>query len=121
MSMLPARPTHTGSARVQAAKARSKRPARPPTHQRTSSAAVALDAPARPERDHLVRHARRPLLLCGDRKALALRQEGAGAIEVLVQKPSGHQGWRPIDRVLSPAQLRAWLADGFVSSARKVR
>lgn len=112
------RPRHTGTARVESlrAQARAGRLSPTPTHLRLANAAVALaPAPVAPSKSRAMRWARRPLDLAQGRRALALRQDAAAPIEVLVQTPSGQKGWRVASKVLAPDQLRAWVREGFGS------
>lgn len=110
------RPHHTGTARVESLKAQAQagRVHHQPTHLRMKNAAVAVarvdgETPA----PRAVRWARRPLALPQGRVAVALRQVGEQAIEVLVRTAAGQQGWRSLEKAMAPEMLRVWLREGF--------
>ena len=114
MSKLPLRPTHTGSARAEALrhKARQERVPRPPIHAIGLRAAVALgELPVREA--VLTRQARRPLSLDQGRQAWGLRQAEGGPLLVWLSHGAGARKWVPVEGLLSPERLRAWVRDGF--------
>lgn len=116
MAIAPKRPTHTGSARLEAQRQaqRSVRPTAQPTHLRLNAAAVALDFPKVPSsRPPLtVRRARQPMQLAGGELALALRQREAAPVEVLLQS-QGRRFWRSVEGVIGPQRLEEWVRLGF--------
>lgn len=116
MAIAPKRPSHTGSARLEAQR-QAQRPVRskaPPTHLRLSAAAVALDLPTVPSSRPplIVRRARQPLKLAGGEWALALRQREGAPVEVLLQS-QGRRTWRSVEGVIETQRLKEWVRVGF--------
>lgn len=116
MAIAPKRPTHTGSARLEAQRQaqRSVRPTAQPTHLRLNAAAVALDSPNAPcsRPAVVVRQARQPLQLAGGDVALALRQREGASVEVLLQS-HGRRTWKPVQGLIGPQRLKEWVRMGF--------
>jgi hypothetical protein len=111
---LPARPTHTGTARAEALRTHLARNVRPPTHLITARGAIALEPPATPTRPPAVhRTARTPLDLGRGRAGVALRQIEGRAIEMAVRAADGRVTWRVASEVVRDDLLRAWVGRGF--------
>lgn len=117
MSKTPFRPTHTGSARVQALREANRR-SHKPTHVRLPQAAVAVEpeesvsTPATGPSIQ-VRHARHPLPLGQGRLALAVRRRGDKPLEVLLQDAQGHRRWLPLLTTVPPVRWEEWARHGF--------
>ena len=114
MPKSPYRPTHTGSARVQAQR-EAKHRAFQSTHVRLPHAAVALEPVSSPATglSVRVRHARHPLPLSQGRQALAVRRRGDKPLEVLVRDAQGHRRWLPLLTTVPPVRWEEWARHGF--------
>ena len=120
MPKSPYRPTHTGSARVQAQREAKHRSFKP-THVRLPHAAVAIEpepvtSPATGPSVQ-VRHARHPLPLSEGRQALALRRRGDKPLEVLVRDAQGHRRWEPLASTVPVHRWEEWGRHGFASGS----